>query len=256
MTDFSLQRKWALVTGASGGIGAVTALTLAHHGADLVLTGRRRTAGPNDLEVLADRIAAVGRQVHIVYGDLAQAEDVRQIAADALTACERVDVLVNMAGVVFPNPALQQTVDEWDLTMAVNLRAPFILSQALAPAMVDHGGGSIVMVGSAAGIVGLPERAAYAASKGGLIMLTRQLAVEWGQYGIRVNCVAPTVTLTPMAEEAWADPGRRAKMLDKIPLGKFAQPIDTANTIAFLASPAAGMINGAVLPVDGGFTIQ
>ena len=157
---------------------------------------------------------------------------------------------------VHPRPALEQTLDAWEATLAVNLRAPFLLSQALAPAMIESGGGRIIMIGSAAGIVGFPARAAYAASKGGLAMLARQLAVEWGPLGIRVNCIAPTVTMTPMAEQAWADPARREAMRGKIPTRRFAQPRDVANAVVYLASPGADMINGVTLPVDGGYTVQ
>ena len=121
---------------------------------------------------------------------------------------------------------------------------------------MEGGGGRIIMISSAAGLVGFADRAAYAASKGGLIMLTRQLAVEWGPQGIRVNCVAPTVTMTPMAEMAWADPIRREAMRKKIPVGRFVDPRDVANAVVYLASPAADMINGVTLPVDGGYTIQ
>ena len=252
----SLSGMCALVTGASGGIGQVTALALASHGADLILTGRQKPEQPGGLRELADQIRALGRRAEVVFADLAEAGGVRHLAERALAVQPRIDILVNMAGVVFPAPALRQTAGEWDLTMAVNLRAPFLLSQAVAPSMMAHGGGSIIMVSSAAGIVGFPQRAAYAASKGGLITLTRQLAVEWGGHGIRVNCVAPTVTMTPMAELAWADPDKRAAMLGKIPLGTFAEPADTAEAVVFLVSPAAKMINGVVLAVDGGYTVQ
>lgn len=254
--SFSLEGKWALVTGASRGIGRETALNLGHHGANLILTGRRRPQHPPELEDVASQIRAMGRRVEVIFSDLAQAAGVRRLGEQALAIQPHIDVLVNVAGVVFPNTALRQTLKEWDLTMAVNLRAPFFLSQAIAPSMIERGGGSIIMVSSTAGIVGIPQRAAYAASKGGLIMLTRQLAVEWGRHNVRVNCIAPTVTMTPMAEMAWSDPEKRQSMLTKIPLAHFADPVDTASAVIYLASSAANMINGTVLTIDGGFTIQ
>jgi len=253
---YSLQGKWALVTGASRGIGKEIAFQLALQGANVLVTGRRKTGAPCPLTDVADQIRAQGQRVEILYADLGVVDDIHSLARQALAIRTPIDILVNVAGTVFPNPALEQTIEEWDKTMAVNLRAPFFLSQALVPAMIDHGGGSIVMVGSAAGLVGFPSRAAYAASKGGLDMLTRQLAVEWGPHNLRVNCVAPTVTLTPMAEVAWSDPVKREAMKDKIPVKRFALPEDVASAVCYLVSPAATMVNGITLPVDGGYTIQ
>lgn len=254
--DLTLDGRWALVTGASRGIGRETALQLARRGANLILTGRQNPQIPASINDVADQVRAYGQRAEILYADLNIVEDIRFLARKALSIQKPIHILVNVAGVVFPNRALDQTVEEWDATLAVNLRAPFLLSQALAPAMIKGGGGSIVMIGSAAGLVGFPSRAAYAAAKGGLDMLTRQLAVEWGPYNIRVNCVAPTVTLTPMVETAWADPAKREAMKKKIPIGRFALPRDVANAVCYLVSPAAEMINGVTLPVDGGYTVQ
>ncbi len=253
-SDFSLTGQWALVTGASQGIGSEVARHLARHGADVILTGRQKN--DSTLDKVAGEIRSLGRRAECIYADLARVDDIQNLARQALAIQTPIPLLVHVAGVVYPGAALEQTLDEWEATMAVNLRAPFLLSQALAPAMIENGGGRIIMIGSAAGIVGFPARAAYAASKGGLIMLTRQLAVEWGPLGIRVNCVAPTVTMTPMAEQAWADPARRAAMQNKIPTRRFAQPRDVANAVVYLASPGGDMINGMTLPVDGGYTIQ
>ena len=255
-SDFSLAGRWALVTGASRGIGSEVARHLARHGADVILTGRPKPETPDDLARVAEEIRALGRRAECLYADLADAGDIENLARRALAIQTPIPLLAHVAGVVYPNAALAQTLDEWERTLAVNLRAPFLLSQALAPAMIESGGGRIIMIGSAAGIVGFPARAAYAASKGGLIMLARQLAVEWGPLGLRVNCVAPTVTMTPMAEQAWADPARREAMHSKIPTRRFAQPRDVANAVVYLASPGADMINGMTLPVDGGYTVQ
>ena len=254
--DFSLTGQWALVTGASRGIGKEVALHLARHGADVILTGRPKPDTPADLDTVAEQIRTLGRRAECLYADLADVGDIQDLARRALAIHTPIPILVHVAGVVYPNAALEQTLDEWETTLAVNLRAPFLLSQALAPAMIESGGGRIIMIGSAAGIVGFAARAAYTASKGGLMMLTRQLAVEWGPLGIRVNCVAPTVTMTPMAEQAWADPTRREAMRNKIPTRRFAQPRDVANAVVYLASPGAAMINGTTLPVDGGYTVQ
>lgn len=254
--DFSLAGQWALVTGASRGIGREVALHLARYGADLILTGRHKPGEPTALDEVAEQIRGLGRRAERLYADLADAAAIKDLARRALAIQTPIAIVVHVAGVVFPRPALEQTLEEWETTLAVNLRAPFLLSQALVPAMMEGGGGRIIMISSAAGLVGFADRAAYAASKGGLVMLTRQLAVEWGPQGIRVNGVAPTVTMTPMAEMAWADPIRREAMRKKIPVGRFVDPRDVANAVIFLASPAADMINGVTLPVDGGYTIQ
>lgn len=254
--DFSLSGKWALVTGASRGIGREVALHLARYGADLILTARSKTSQADTLSTLSSEIRAMGRNTEVIYADLARTGDIERLAQQALALQTPIHILVNNAGIVLPNSALNQTVTEWDMTMAVNLRAPFLLSQALVPSMIAHGGGRIIMISSAAGIVGFANRSAYAASKGGLNQLTRQLAVEWGDQHIRVNCVAPTVTMTPMAEHAWADPVKRSAMQQKIPIHRFAKPLDVANAVIYLASPASDMINGTILPVDGGYTIQ
>ena len=253
---FSLAGQWALVTGASRGIGREVALHLARYGANLILTGRHKPGEPTGLDEVAEQIRSLGRRAERLYADLADATAIQDLARRALAIQTPIAILVHVAGVVFPRPALEQTLEEWETTLAVNLRAPFLLSQALVPAMMEGGGGRIIMISSAAGLVGFADRAAYAASKGGLVMLTRQLAVEWGPQGIRVNCVAPTVTMTPMAEMAWADPTRRETMRKKIPVGRFVDPRDVANAVVYLASPAADMINGVTLPVDGGYTIQ
>ena len=255
-SDFSLAGQWALVTGSSRGIGSEVALHLARHGADVILAARHKPDAPAALDTVAEQIQSLGRRAECLYADLANVDDIQELARRALTIQTPISILVHVAGVVYPGAALEQTLEEWDVTLAVNLRAPFLLSQALAPAMIENGSGRIIMIGSAAGMVGFPARAAYAASKGGLIMLTRQLAVEWGPLGLRVNCVAPTVTMTPMAEQAWADPARREAMRTRIPTHRFVQPRDVANAVVYLASPGADMINGMTLPVDGGYTIQ
>ncbi|NCO38399.1 MAG: short-chain dehydrogenase [Armatimonadetes bacterium CG_4_10_14_0_8_um_filter_66_14] len=168
----------------------------------------------------------------------------------------RLDILVNNAGISVPEPALDQSLDAWDRTLAVNLRAPFLLSQLCARHMKDLGGGKIINIGSQSGEVGLKDHAAYCASKGGLHNLTRALAVEWGPDNINVNCVAPTVILTPMGQMAWGDPVKAQGMLDQIPLGRFGVENDVSSAVLFLASPAGDLVHGQILAVDGGFTAR
>ena len=239
--DFSGKR--VIVTGAGKGIGRSTALMLAKRGAKVVAL----TRSPADLESLEREIDCVSVAV-----DLADAEATRAAALKALPA----DYLVNCAGTTELESFLDVTVENFDLLHAVNTRAPMIVAQEFARDMVKNGRkGAIVNVSSVAAFVGIPDHAAYCASKAGLDGLTRVMAKELAPKGIRVNGVHPTVTLTPMAMKAWSDPDKAAGMLGRIPVGRFADPGDVAEVILFLLSDAAAMINGVSMPVDGGYMI-
>ncbi|MDX2139040.1 MAG: glucose 1-dehydrogenase [Chloroflexota bacterium] len=249
---FSIAGKRALVTGGSKGIGAVAAVVLAEAGADIAITGR----DPGDLEEVRQQVVALGRRCHVIVADLAQAEDAQRTAEDALAYFGTVDILVNNAGISRVAPLVNLAIEDWEAVMAVNLRAPFIIARALAPKMIEQGGGKIINVSSQAGSYALHEHAAYSASKGGLNMLTRTMAVEWGPHNIQSNCVSPTVILTPMGERVWGQPEKGDPMRAKIPLGRFGKPVEVADVILFLASPASDMINGDNIFVDGGYTAQ
>ncbi len=184
---------------------------------------------------------------------VADLEDANSAGRTAREAGE-IDLLVNNAGISVPQSLLETTVAGFDRTIAVNVRAALILTQVVARGMIERRtGGAIVNVSSQASMVGIPDHAAYCASKGALDQLTRVMAIELGPHQIRVNSVNPTVVLTPMGEMAWADPKKRSAMLAKIPLGKFAMPIDVANAVVYLLSDKANLIHGAMLPIDGGF---
>ncbi|WP_061933062.1 SDR family oxidoreductase [Aureimonas sp. AU22] len=239
--DFSGKR--VVVTGAGKGIGRATALMLARRGAHVVALTRSAA----DLETLS---AETGAQAIVV--DLADAEATRAAARAALPA----DFLVNCAGATELESFLDVSVENFDLLHAVNTRAPMIVAQEYARDMVGSGRtGAIVNVSSCASFVGIPDHAAYCASKAGLDGLTRVMAKELGPHGIRVNGLHPTVTLTPMAVKAWSDPDKAAGMLARIPLGRFAEPDDIAEVILFLLSDAAAMVHGLSMPVDGGYMI-
>jgi 2-deoxy-D-gluconate 3-dehydrogenase len=247
---FSLTGKKALVTGGSKGIGAETARVLAEAGADVAIVGRDRPG----LEATHGEIQALGRDCLRIEADLSTAAGPREAAEAALAHFGHVDILVNNAGIARIHNLLEMPVDDWDETMAVNLRAPFILAQAVAPWMISRGGGKIINISSQAGVIGLDGHGAYCASKGGLNMLTKVMAAEWGKYNIQANAVAPTVILTPMAEEVWGDPAVRDPMLAKIPLGRFGKPVEVADLVLFLASPASDLICGETILIDGGYT--
>jgi L-xylulose reductase len=239
--DFSNRR--VVVTGAGKGIGRATAVMLAKRGAKV--TALSRSAA--DLEELKNEIGCIAIAV-----DLADPHATRVAALQALPA----DFLINCAGTTELEPFLDLKVENFDLLYAVNARAPMIVSQEYARDMVKNGRkGAIVNVSSVAAFVGIPDHAAYCASKSGLDGLTRVMAKELAPKGIRVNGVHPTVTLTPMAIKAWSDPEKASGMLNRIPVGRFADPGDIAEVILFLLSDEAAMVNGLSMPVDGGYMI-
>jgi len=239
--DFSNKR--VIVTGAGKGIGRATAVMLAKRGAKVIALSRSSV----DLEELKAEIGCIPIAV-----DLADADATRAAAIQALPA----DFLVNCAGTTELESFLDVKVENFDLLHAVNTRAPMIVSQEYARDMVKNGrAGAIVNVSSVAAFVGIPDHAAYCASKSGLDGLTRVMAKELAPKGIRVNGIHPTVTLTPMAIKAWSDPEKAAGMLNRIPVGRFADPDDIAKVILFLLSDEAGMVNGISMPVDGGYMI-
>jgi 2-deoxy-D-gluconate 3-dehydrogenase len=250
MQRFNVTDKRALVTGGSKGIGAEAAVVLAQAGADVAIVGRD-VAG---LQSTAQQIAETGRRCVIIEADMRTVDGPAQAAAEALAAFGTVDILVNNAGVARIAPILTAALVDWEETIAVNLRAPYLLAQALAPNMIEQGSGKIINVSSQAGVVAIEGHASYAASKGGLNMLTKVMALEWGPHNIQVNAVAPTVILTPMGLREWGDPAKAEPMLAKIPLRRFGQPVEVADLILFLASPASDLITGETILIDGGYT--
>jgi NAD(P)-dependent dehydrogenase (short-subunit alcohol dehydrogenase family) len=248
-----LDGKRALITGATKGIGADIARAFAAAGANLILSGRDRAALHSAESALADEF---GAQIVTVAIDLAENDAPESLARQAAGAFGGLDILVNNAGISHPDPAIDTDPDKFDDTIAINLRAPALLAAAVGKAMVAQGtGGSIITVASAAALAPLPDHYAYCASKAGLVMATKVLARELGQYGIRANSVCPTVVLTEMGQRVWGEESKAAPMLARIPLGRFAIPREVSDTVLWLASDAASMISGVDIPVDGGYTM-
>ena len=246
--DFSLAGMIALVTGGASGIGAAIASAYARKGAQLAILDLQQEA--------ADAMAAtLGNGARAFRCDVADRASVEAAVAAVLAAFGRIDIAVNSAGIVALAPAEDLSASAWDKTIAINLTGTFIVCQAVGRAMIAAGnGGKIINLASQAGTVAIDEHVAYCASKFGVIGMTKTLAAEWGEHGITVNSISPTIVLTDLGRKAWAgEKGEAAKK--RIPMGRFAYPEEIAASAVFLASNGADMINGADLLVDGGYTI-
>ena len=245
-TAFDFTGKLVLVTGGASGIGLAIAQA---RGARLALFDRDATVGS-----VADGLGAAGGHLGRVI-DVTDDEAVIAAVGDVATACGRIDVLVNNAGFARLAPAVDVTMEDWDAHLALNLRAPFLMSREVGRIMLGQGAGRIVSIASQAGIVALPHHVAYSAAKAGIINMTKLLALEWGPHGITVNAISPTIVETELGRRVWAgEPGEAMKL--RIPTRRFAQPVEVALAAVYLASGAAGMVNGENLVIDGGFTIQ
>lgn len=235
-------RRVAAITGAAQGIGRRTAEVLAARGYGLALIDIQPVSG-------------FGGDAIAVTGDVSSEADVQRIAGTVLGHFGQTDVLVNNAGISFIRPAEETGADEWRRVLEVNLTGPFLLCRAFGKAMLARGSGAIVNVASVAGLAGIADRAAYNASKHGLIGLTRTLAAEWGGRGVRSNAVCPGWVKTEMdvADQAGGSYSD-ADIENRVPMARFARPDDIAEAIAFLADPAlSGFVNGMELRVDGGW---
>jgi NAD(P)-dependent dehydrogenase (short-subunit alcohol dehydrogenase family) len=245
----------AVVTGGARGIGRATALALADAGAVTIVADL-------DAEASAEAVAEIGAHGGRAW---AHAADVtREDSVDALFAAAaeregRVDILINNAGIAIRRPAVDLSLDDWDKVVAVNMTGMFLCARSAARYMIARGaGGAVVNVASIMGLSGggLYPNISYQTSKGAVVNMTRALAIEWAPHGIRVNAVAPTYVRTRLIAPLLESAELTARILAMTPLGRLAEPEDVAAAIAFLASPAAGMITGCVLPVDGGFLAQ
>jgi len=249
---FDLQGQIALVTGAARGIGNACALALAHAGADIALGLRDVQTGGE----LVREIEAMGRRALPLQMDLTHLDEIQRAIDTAVSHFGRLDILVNNAGLGPSNLAENVREEDFDLTLAVNLKGTFFTSQAAGRVMIKQNYGRIVNLSSQAGLVALPTESIYCMTKAAITHLTRCLAVEWGQYNITVNAVAPTFINTPGTAEALEDEAFRADVLSRIALGRIGEPMEVASAVVFLASPAASLITGDTLLIDGGWTAR
>lgn len=247
---FSLARKRTLVTGASRGLGAEIAAVLADAGADVALVGR----DAEGLEATKKVVESKGRRAVTISADLATVDGPRQAAVKAVEFFGTIDILVNNAGVFHRQPLLETTVENWDETLAVNLRAPLLLAQGVVPGMIVQGRGKIINISTVASVVGCEGHAAYGASKGGMNQLTQVMAAEWGPLGIQTNAVAPAIVMTDMAKAAWSDEAKAGPVKARIPVRRFGEPVEIADMVLYLASSASDFVCGQVLLIDGGYS--
>ncbi|TRO58230.1 SDR family oxidoreductase [Candidatus Bathyarchaeota archaeon] len=249
----SLSGKIALVTGAGSGIGKISAIQMAQNGAELVLLGRNE----KKLAETSSEISTSVGKCKWYSVDVTNTKELSNSIQKIRKECGEIDILVNSAGVNIPQKAEDVTIDAWNTIMDTNVKGLFFCCQAVGrQSMIPRKQGVIVNISSQAGKVALPLRAAYCSSKGAVDQLTRVLAFEWAKYGVRVNAVAPTFVETPFTKEMLIDQEFKNYVMNKIPLKRLATPLEVANAVCFLATNQSSMITGAIIPVDGGWTIH
>jgi NAD(P)-dependent dehydrogenase (short-subunit alcohol dehydrogenase family) len=248
--DVNVHGKIALITGAARGIGRACALALAEAGADIAL-GLRNEHADNGL---VKEIEALGRKALPLQMDVSKMNEIHDAIEKIKNYYGRVDILVNNAGVAPENLIENVTEKDFDYTLAVNLKGTFFVSQAAGTMMIRQKFGRIINLSSQAGFIALPTESVYCMTKAGIAHVTKCFAVEWAKYNITVNAVAPTFIYTPGTEEYLANEETKKKVLSKIVLGRIGEPKDVANAVLFLASPAASLITGTTLMIDGGWT--
>ena len=249
----SLSGKIALVTGAGSGIGKISAIQLAQSGAELVLLGRNE----KKLTETSSQISKSVGKCKWYSVDVTNTKEISNSVQKIRKECGEIDILVNSAGVNIPQKAEDVTIEAWNTIMDTNVKGLFFCCQAVGrQSMIPRKQGVIVNISSQAGKVALPLRAAYCSSKGAVDQLTRVLAFEWAKYGVRVNAVAPTFVETPFTKEMLIDQEFKNFVMNKIPLKRLATPLEVANVVCFLATNQSSMITGAIIPVDGGWTIH
>jgi NAD(P)-dependent dehydrogenase (short-subunit alcohol dehydrogenase family) len=249
---FSLEGQVVLVTAAARGLGRACALACANAGADIALGLRRVESGG----ALVAEIEAMGRKAVALQMDMERLDEIRSAVAEAHRRFGRIDVLVNNAGVSPESFAKDVPEQDFDFMVRVNLKGTFFASQAVGRLMIERGYGRIVNMSSQAGVIALPGEPIYCMTKAAINHLTRCLAVEWGPHGINVNAVAPTFMETDGTRAALSSPNFEKDILSNIVLGHVGQPMDVAGAVVFLASPAASMITGATLLIDGGWSAK
>ena len=251
-SSFQLAGQVALVTASAQGIGKACALALAQAGADIILGLRDKDSA----QALVRQIRKLGRDVLPVQMDVTQMQQILEGVQAGVQHFKHIDILVNNAGIGAPNPAERVLEKDFDETLAVNLKGTFFTAQTVGRVMIKQRRGRIINISSQAGFVALPTESVYCMTKAAVSHLTKCLALEWAPYNITVNAVAPTFIETPGTKKWLANRDFRKSVQKRIPLGRIGTPREVAEPVVFLASPAASLITGATLMIDGGWTIQ
>jgi len=248
--EFDLSGKVAIVTGAGRGIGYHIALALAKYGADLVVCSRT----VSELERVGEEIGKFGRRVSIQQMDVQKIPEIQAMVKKSVDVFGHIDILVNNAGINVPQWAVDVTEEAWDRIMDINLKGLFFCAQAVGKVMIQQKRGKIINISSQSGSVGLLRRAAYCASKGGVNLITKVLAVEWARHNINVNAIAPTFIETPLTKPMFHDKDFSDYVLGNILLGRIGRPDDVVGAVIYLASDASDLVTGHILLIDGGWT--
>lgn len=251
---FNLQNKVAIVTGGNGGIGKAIARGLAAMGANLVIAARNEAKTAEAVHQIHQEF---GTQALGVKVNVRQEGEIFALVQRVLESFGRIDILVNNAGINIRKMPEDYTVEEWNEVLETNLRSAFLCSQAVYPAMKTARGGKIINIGSITSIFGGAKLAPYGASKGGIVQLTRSLAVAWAPDNIQVNAILPGWISTDLTRQARKDiPGLEERVITRTPVGRWGEPEEVAGAAIFLASRAADFVTGVALPVDGGYSIM
>lgn len=250
--NFSLAGRVALITGGGGGLGGAMALALAAQGADITLFD----ISTQGMQEIARQVVDLGQRCICIEGDLTQRSSIARMVQTAETEFGRLDIAVNSAGINIRKPALEYSEADWDAIIDLNLKALFFCCQEEALAMIRTGKGKIINISSLNAENGLPNRSIYAASKGGIVSMSRTMAAEWGPKNVYVNCIGPGQMLTPLTQKLFLDSPDGPKILSKIPLGRFGAGADLSGAVIFLASDASDYVLGQTIFVDGGWLIN
>lgn len=250
-TLFDLTGQVALVTGASRGLGRAIALSLGKAGASLALCARSK-AGLAETKAAAE---ALGVRAESFEMDVLRAASVRSAVAAAVQAFGHLDVLVNDAGVNVRKPTLELSEEEWDLVLDTNLKGYFLVAREVGAHLVARGRGKVINVSSIFGAVGSANQLAYACSKGGVVQMTKVMAIEWARSGVTVNAIAPTYFETPLVSALLHEPERSRFVAERTPMGRWGQPEELEGTVVWLASRGSDFVTGQTIYVDGGWTI-
>ena len=250
---FRLDGKTAIVTGGSKGLGYAMAVALAEAGADVAITSRTES----EINAAANEIAAeTGRKIVPIVADVASDGDVKRMVETSLDTFGKLDIAVNNAGINARHPAVDFPMEEYLKVVDINLHGVFRVCKAVAPSMIEQGSGSIINISSILDTVSIAGRCAYASAKGGVKMLTKSLALEWAEHGVRVNAISPGPFATPLNKPLLEDPVMNEKFLQRVPVHRWGDPSELGPAAVFLASAASTYATGSILYVDGGWTTQ